>query len=293
MSKHDESPMPASAPQTTRFVTGQRRTRAGRLAWQSRIFGAYFVQFLKMRLAYRMDFFIDTLAVGFSLLIQLAVLGVLFGKVRELDGWSFPQVLFIYGFSLIPLGLFNLVSVNLYGFADEYLVGGRFDRVLLRPVGTLAQVIFESFNVSGLNEILLGLAVMASAGVKLGLAFGVTDVLALLVLAPGAALVYLGVFLALTAVSFWVEDKMGLAPPVYNLIRFSRYPITIYSLPVRIFLTFVLPFAWVAFYPAAWFVGGPQLAKVALLTPLVGAVVFGGAALMWARGVRSYVSTGT
>jgi ABC-2 type transport system permease protein len=165
--------------------------------------------------------------------------------------------------------------------------------VLLRPVGSLAQVIFESFNVSGLNEILLGLAVMIHAGMKLGLDFGVTDVLALLVLAPGAALVYLGVFLGITAVSFWFEDKMGLAPPVYNLIRFSRYPLTIYSLPVRIFLTFVLPFAWVAFYPAAWFVGGPGLAKVAMATPLVGVVVFGGAALLWRRGVRNYVSTGS
>lgn len=277
----------------TRFATAGHRSQVARLVWQARIFGAYFAQFLKMRLAYRLDFFIDTLAVGFSLLIQLAVLGVLFGKVRELDGWSFPQVLFIYGFSLVPLGLFNLVSVNLYGFADEYLIGGRFDRVLLRPVGSLAQVIFESFNVSGLNEIFLGLAVMAHASVKLGAEFGVIDLLALLILAPGAALVYLGVFLAITAVSFWVEDKMGLAPPVYNLIRFSRYPITIYSLPVRIFLIFVLPFAWVAFFPAAWFVGGPELAKVALATPLVGALVFTGAALMWRRGVRNYVSTGS
>jgi ABC-2 type transport system permease protein len=276
-----------------RFASLSNRSKFAGLAWQARIFGAYFGQFLKMRLAYRLDFFIDTLAVGFSLLIQLAVLGVLFSKVRELDGWSFPQVLFIYGFSLVPLGLFNLVSVNLYGFADEYLIGGRFDRVLLRPVGSLAQVIFESFNVSGLNEIFLGLAVMAHASVKLGADFGVTDGLALLVLAPGAALVYLGVFLAITAVSFWVEDKMGLAPPVYNLIRFSRYPITIYSLPVRIFLTFVLPFAWVAFYPAAWFVGGPELAKVALATPAVGVLVFTGAALMWRRGVRNYVSTGS
>jgi len=281
----------------TRFAAAGDRAPGARLAWQARIFGAYFVQFLKMRLAYRMDFLVDTLAVGFSLLIQLAVLGVLFDKVSALDGWDFPQVLFIYGFSLVPLGLFNLVSVNLYGFADEYLIGGRFDRVLLRPVGSLAQVIFESFNVSGLNEILLGLAVMAHAGAELGwkpgVDFGVMDLLALAVLAPGAALVYLGVFLAITTVSFWFEDKMGLAPPVYNLIRFSRYPVTIYSLPVRVFLTFVLPFAWVAFYPAAWFVGGPELAKVALLTPLVGAVVFGGAALLWRRGVRNYVSTGS
>jgi ABC-2 type transport system permease protein len=264
-----------------------------RVLWQTGIFAAYFAQFMKMRLAYRVDFFVDTLAVSFSILIQMAVLTTLFSKVRALEGWTFEQVLFIYGFSLLPLGLFNLVSVNLYRFADVYIVEGKFDRVLLRPVGTLAQVMFESFNVSGLNEIVLGSAVMIWSGMKLGLDLGVADVLALMVLPPSAALVYMGVFLAITSVSFWHEDRMGLAPPVYNIIRFSRYPITIFSLPVRVFLTFVLPFAWVAFYPAAWFVGGEPFARMALFTPLVGAVVFGGAVLIWGRGIRNYTSTGS
>jgi len=225
--------------------------------------------------------------------IQMAVLSVLFTKIRALDGWSFEQVLFIYGFSLLPLGLFNLISVNFYGFADKYIIGGKFDRVLLRPVNTLIQVIFESFNVSGLNEILLGSAVMIYAGMKLGLTFGVVDFLVLIVLAPSAALVYTGVFLGITAVSFWHEDKMGLAPPVYNIIRFSRYPMTIYSLPVRVFLTFVLPFAWVAFYPATWFVGGLQNPWLALLTLPVGVIVFSGAVLIWHRGAAKYASTGS
>ncbi|MFT5233778.1 MAG: ABC-2 type transport system permease protein [Candidatus Krumholzibacteriia bacterium] len=264
-----------------------------RLRWQSGIFGAYFAQFLKMRLAYRMDFLVDTLAVSFSMLIQLSVLSVLFSKVRSLEGWSFEQVLFIYGFSLLPLGLFNLISVNFYGFSDKYIIGGKFDRVLLRPVNSLVQVIFESFNVSGLNEIILGSAVMIYAGMKLELSFGVVDFMALLVLAPSAALVYTGVFLAITSVSFWHEDKMGLAPPVYNIIRFSRYPMTIYSLPVRVILTFVLPFAWVAYYPATWFVGDTDMAWVAFLTAPVGLLVFGGAAFMWHRGVSKYASTGS
>jgi len=264
-----------------------------RLRWQCSIFGAYFAQFLKMRLAYRMDFIVDTLAVSFSMLIQLSVLSVLFSKVRSLEGWSFEQVLFIYGFSLLPLGLFNLISVNFYGFSDKYIIGGKFDRVLLRPVNSLVQVIFESFNVSGLNEIILGTAVMIYASMKLELTFGVVDFLALLVLAPSAALVYTGVFLAITSVAFWYEDKMGLAPPVYNIIRFSRYPMTIYSLPVRLILTFVLPFAWVAYYPSTWFVGDPDSAWLAFLTAPVGLVVFIGAAIMWHRGVRKYASTGS
>jgi len=277
----------------TLWDTERRRGRIQAIVWQAGIFSAYFAQFIKMRLAYRMDFFIDTLAVSFSILIQMAVLTTLFSKVRSLEGWSFEQVLFIYGFSLLPLGLFNLVSVNLYRFSDQYIIQGKFDRVLLRPVGTLAQVMFESFNVSGLNEIVLGSAVMIYAGMKLQLAFGVGDFLALVILAPSAALVYMGVFLAITSVSFWHEDRMGLAPPVYNIIRFSRYPVTIFSLPVRVFLTFVLPFAWVAFYPAAWFVGGEQFSRLALFTPLVGVVVFGGSLIIWGRGIRNYTSTGS
>ncbi len=270
-----------------------RRGVVAGILWQTRIFGAYFAQFVKMRLAYRMDFFVDTLAVSFSMVIQLAVLSTLFSKVQSLDGWSFEQVLFIYAFSLLPLGLFNLVSVNLYRFSDQYIIQGKFDRVLLRPVSTLAQVIFESFNVAGLNEILLGSVLMAYAGVKLGLDFGVQEILMLAIMAPSAALVYMGVFLALTSVSFWHEDRMGLAPPVYNIIRFSRYPITIYSLPIRIFLTFVLPFAWVAFFPATWFLGSEEFSRLALLTPLVGLVVFGGSLLIWRRGVHNYASTGS
>lgn len=271
----------------------RRRGIIAQTAWQTGIYTAYFAQFIKSRLAYRGDFLIDTLAVTFSIAIQLAVLAALFSKVTALQGWSFPQMLFIYGFSLVPLGLFNLISVNLYGFGDRYIIEGRFDRVLLRPVGTLTQILCESYSLSGLNEIGLGLAMMIYAGAELHLTLGVAEVCGLAILGPSAALVYLGVFLAITSVTFWAEDRMGLAPPVYNLIRFSRYPMTIYSLPVRIFLTFVLPFAWVAFYPATWFLGSPGFARLALLTPLVGLVVFSGAVLIWRRGVRRYASTGS
>jgi ABC-2 type transport system permease protein len=265
----------------------------GEIGRQGRIFAWYFAQFVKMRLAYRADFLIDALAVAFSAVVQLAVLFTLFSKVDALQGWSFDQVLFIYGFSLVPLGLFNLCAVNLYRFADAFIIEGRFDRVLLRPLNTLAQVMLESFNVSAFNEMGLGLTLMIIAGRNLSLSWGIEDVLALVVLAASSSLVYTGVFLGITSVSFWHEDRMGLAPPVYNVIRFSRYPVTIFGAPVRFFLTFVLPFAWVAFYPATWFIGSAEFARWAYFTPLVGAVVFSGALWIWTRGVRNYASTGS
>ncbi len=275
------------------FTLSPPRSLMSLIRWHIGIYFSYFLQFVKMRLAYRVDFLIDTMAISFSILVQMAVLTTLFSKVTALAGWSFHEVLFIYGFSLVPLGLFNLISVNLYRFSDQYIIQGKMDRVLLRPVGTLTQVLCEAFNISGINEILLGSGVMVYAGRELGLTPGVGQLLGLMVLAPGSALVYAGVFLAITSVTFWFEDRMGLAPPVYNMIRFSRYPITIFSMPVRMFLTFVLPFAWVAFYPATWFLGSPGFAKLALLTPLVGVIVFSGAVMIWRRGISRYASTGS
>ncbi len=269
------------------------RGKWAHLIWEIGIFGHYFRQFVKTRLAYRVDFLVDTLAVSFSLGVQLAILGALFSKVESLQGWSYDQVLFIYGFSLVPLGIFNLTSVNLYRFSDRFIVQGKFDRVLLRPVSTLGQVLCESFNISGLNEIIMGLVVMGYAGWKMQRVWELSDVLAVLILGPSASLVYSGVFLGITAVSFWHEDRMGLAPPVYNVIRFARYPVTIFGAPVRFFLTFILPFAWVAFYPASWFLGSSEFSRLAWFTPLVGLVVFGGAVLIWRAGVRNYSSTGS
>lgn len=270
-----------------------RRSRSAGIRLQATIVGAYFAQFLKTRLAYRTDFLVDLAANVLAIGLQLVTLDVLFSKVPALQGWSFEQVLFIYGFSLLPLGLFNLISLNIYNFSGHYIADGHLDRVLLRPVNPLVQVLCESFNIAGLNEMILGLGIMIWAGLALGLQPGWLDLLVFLLLVPSAALIYTAVFLGLALVSFWHEDRMGLAPPVYNVIRFARYPLTIYGRGVQFVLTFVLPFAWVAFLPAGWFVGGPELRRWALATPLVAMLAMGLTVLVWRAGVRRYGSTGS
>lgn len=256
------------------------------------ILGAYFGQFVKARLAYRADFVVDSLAILGSLAVNLAFLGVIYGKVQTLAGWSLEQLVFIHGFSLVPLGLFNLVSPNLWAFSERYLVEGRFDRVLLRPVHPVFQVVFESFQVAALGEIALGILLMTVAGARLHLPVSALDFAAFPVLAVSAAAVYLGVFLLLTAVSFWFEDRLGVGPPVYNMIRFARYPVTIYHPAVRALLSWVIPFAFAAFYPATPWLRQREFYVFAALTPLMGALCLAAALFVFERGARRYASTG-
>ena len=106
----------------------------------------YFAQYAKVRVSYRGDFFIS-LATSFAATVfGIGFVVILFQKATQLDGWRFEEVLFLYGFTLIPYGIFNVISLNLYDFGNNYIIEGKFDRVLLRPVSSLFQVLFEDFS---------------------------------------------------------------------------------------------------------------------------------------------------
>lgn len=259
----------------------------GDLIWQ------YFVQYAKIRLSYRGDFVISllttTLASGFG----LATVFLIFSRIPQVKGWNYWEILFLFGFSLLPLSLFNLLSINLYYFAEQYIIQGKFDRVLLRPVPSLFQIAFEQFRIEALGDFVLGLFVMQYALGHLSVSVGVAEVLFGGFAAVCGATLYFSVFLVLTCFSFWFEDRAGIIPPIYNLLSFGRYPLDIYSDLVKFFLSWILPFGFAAFYPSAWILGRSEYALHAWLLPVITGVFLLGAILIWNRGVKQYGSTGS
>ena len=92
----------------------------------------YFAQYAKVRMAYKADFIIAFFSSMAATVVVFGFVLVLFSKIPRLQDWSFNEVMFLYDFSLVPLGFFNMVSWNLYEFGELYVIEGRFDRVLLR-----------------------------------------------------------------------------------------------------------------------------------------------------------------
>src|SRR5215469_10631789 len=142
-----------------------------------RLFVLYFAQYVKVRLSYKADFFIAFFSSMAATVIAFGFVLVLFTKIPRLQGWSFYEILFLYAFSLIPLGLFNVVSWNLYEFGDLYIIQGRFDRILLRPVDTLFQVLFEKFRIESLQEVVTGFVVITLSVRRLHLVWTLGDAL--------------------------------------------------------------------------------------------------------------------
>lgn len=264
-----------------------------RIAW------LYLVQYLKVRLSYRWDLLAQMAGDFVGAAAQLAFLaGVFAGAgIDSIAGWPREAILFIYGFSIVSFGLYETWGTGLYRFGDAYLIEGRLDQLLLRPVAPLLQVLMNGFNLSCVPDVLLGGTLMAWAGSRLGGGWGVADAAALALLAACGGIILLSVFLALTSLHFWFEDRFGIQPPVYNCVVFGRYPIEVFHPAIRFLLRFVIPFAFIGYYPAGIFVAGGRwdaaTYRLAWMTPLVALLCALAAGALWRAGIRRYHSTGS
>src|ERR1700679_2778859 len=282
--------MPATTPST------EKSGISGVIAAAQRhffLFFDYFSQYAKVRVSYRGDFFISLATSFAATMFSLSFVVVLFNKVPQLAGWRFEEVLFLYGFSLIPYGIFNIVSLNLYDFGNNYIIEGKFDRVLLRPISSLFQVLFETFRIESLQEVATGVFCMWWASKHLGLAWTPAKFAMLFFFGFCAAIIYISLFLLLSTVSFWFEDRIGVHPPVWNVIAFGRYPLSIYSGAVQFVLCWIIPFGLASFYPSVRILGRTVSPAYAPLVPVVAVVFLGMAVMLWNFGSKRYSSTGS
>ncbi|MGC1130373.1 MAG: ABC-2 family transporter protein [Candidatus Acidiferrales bacterium] len=257
------------------------------------LFFDYFTQYAKVRMSYRGDFFIS-LATSFAATIfSLGFVVVLFQKATQLAGWNFYEVLFLWGFTQIPYGLFNVISLNLYDFGNNYIIEGKFDRILLRPISSLFQVLFETFRIESLQEVATGIFCMCWATRELGVHWTLGKLGMLVGFGICAGVIYVSVFLMLSTVSFWFEDRIGVHPPVWNLIAFGRYPLSIYSGAVQFFLCWIIPFGLASFYPSVRMLGRAVKPEYAAMVPVVAAVFLTASVALWNFGTQHYSSTGS
>jgi ABC-2 type transport system permease protein len=252
----------------------------------------YLRNYMKTRLTYRSDFWIEVVSDLLFSLLNLFVLLVLFRHTPLIGGWNELQMLFIYGYFMVPYGIFS-TFFNLWGFTERYIVKGEMDRILTRPAHNLLQLMLENLDPASLFNALVGLAIMGWAWLQLGLPLTWYDPFVFVLLVAGSVLVYGGIYVALTAIGFFSDAPTGILPLVWNFQSYGRYPVTIYNRALKFLLSAVLPFAFVGFYPSAYFLARADWQPVALLTPAIGLAFFAVGMRLWNVGVRRYRGAGS
>jgi ABC-2 type transport system permease protein len=229
--------------------------------------------------------------------VALAALYVTMRQFPSMNGWDFRQMFFLYALWMTGHELHNGLFFNVVTVPD-YIREGRFDRFLVRPLDTLFQVLtVPQQNVP--DGLLLGIVTLAFATAAAGVHVDWTYVVFVPLIVTGGALIDLGISLVVATVSFWFIRVDTLRWVVMSLEQdFTRYPISIYTRGVRIILTFVLPFAFMNYFPATYFLQKAETGlhlnpAVGLLTPAIGLAWLAVSYAFWRIGLRHYQGTGS
>jgi ABC-2 type transport system permease protein len=237
---------------------------------------------------------------GFTVIYHATAIAALWVTLRNfpsINGWDFRQTAFMYGLWMLGHGLHNTVFFTV-GNVPEFVREGRFDRFLVRPLDPLFQAMTVPQQIWP-DELILAIAYFCVVTAYAGVRPDWVLVVYVPLVAVGGALIDFGINLGIATASFWFTRIDSLRWVFMSLEQeFSRYPISIYQRGVRVVLAFVLPFAFMNYFPATYLLhkseDGLHLnPAVGLLTPLVGAVVFALGYAFWRVGLDRYQGTGS
>ncbi len=258
-----------------------------------RLYKVFVKQFFKFLVQSKVDFLIGLMGFFFTQAAGIAFLFLVFRQIPSLGDWTLSELIFIYGFAQIPRGIDHLFTDNIWLVAWRLVVNGKFDRYLLRPMNLFFQVICEKLQPDALGELLVGtilIIVSLSKGIVLvdgaHVVFFVVSILA-------GAVIYTAIKLLFASLAFWMKISGPVLYTAYQLADFAKYPTEIYSRVVRVVITWIIPFAFVAYLPASYFLKPSVSPWNTIGVECILAVVFFGIAyLVFNRGTHAYESAG-
>jgi ABC-2 type transport system permease protein len=251
---------------------------------------------IRGQLQYRTSFALDF---GGTFLISfvdfLAVL-VIFHNVPRLGTWSVQEVALLYALSSISFAITDLAIGHLDQFPQK-IRDGNFDILLVRPRGSLFQVIASDFQLRRLGKAAQGALVLAYALAALHLDWTFGRGLMLVVMIPAGVVIFASVWVIGGCLAFWTTDGGEFTNAfTYGGNFMAQYPIDVYATWLRRFLCYLVPLGFVCYFPALYLLdkedplGLPRFLQFS--SPLVAAVAAVVAGAIWRGAVRHYRSAG-
>jgi ABC-2 type transport system permease protein len=251
---------------------------------------------LRSQLQYRTSFGFDLFGSALTTMAGFVEVLVVFHNVPLLGDLDIRSALLVYGLATFGFGIGNCVAGQL-DTIPTYIRTGTLETMLVRPQPVLAQILTSDVTLRRFGSGLVGAATLAAA-------LAVDDVawtparIGLFVVTPVAgALLFTALFIVAGALQFWLVDAAEVTSSfTYGGSYASQFSSAVFPMPLRLFVVFVVPAAFVAYLPAAAILGlpGPPWAPgwLGWWTPVVAVLAVGAAMTIWGRGLRHYTGAG-
>ena len=246
---------------------------------------------IKTTLEYKISFiisFISQILVFFSFYF---IILSLFSKFGNIKGFTLYEVLLC--FSIIQFGYaFCETFARGIDQFDKLIIKGDFDRLLIRPQNILIQVLCYDLDLVKISRLIQAIIVFVIALVNLNIDWNILKVVALTLMVLSSIVIFFGIFLL--AASFCFFTIQGLE--VRNLFtdggkHMAQYPIGVFNKGFMLFFTFIIPYAFVNYYPLLYVLGKSNNIFY-MLSPLIVFIYLIPCFIIFNKGSKRYQSVG-
>lgn len=256
-----------------------------------RLHRLFIKQYLKRLLEYKGDFIAGMLGVFLTQGLTILFISIIFKQIPDINGWTFQEIAFIYGFSLIPKGIDHLLFDNLWSVGQRLVRKGDFDRYLIRPIDPLFHVMIETFEVDAFGEFFTGVALLTVSCTAIN--WTIWKIILFILSIPFATLIYTSLKIITASLAFWMKQSGAIMYIFYMFNDFSKYPITIFNRPIRFTISYIIPFAFTAFYPASYFLKNQNIIFNLGGLIFISIIMFFLSKVLWRKGLSIYESPGS
>lgn len=258
-------------------------------------------QSLKMsirgRLQYRVDSLVATLAVFVRESANIIVIYLALLKFDKINGWNIDEMLFLFSILFLTYAIVVALFADLRDFSSM-IREGRFDRLMIRPRGLLFQLILNNADVlATAGHGTLGVLLFVISAGRVGIEWNMVTIFYYVSAIIGGVLIQGGIFIFFSALSFYFVETHSIREIFYwNVRKFAGYPISIYSKVIQLLMIYVVPFAFVNYFPAQYLLRKEDMAQYPeifmYMAPVVGVVIYLLTYGFWRVSVKRYTSTG-
>jgi len=249
---------------------------------------------IRSQMQHKASFIMASISNFAATVIDFLGIWALFSSFGALDGWTIAQIAVLYGIVNVSFTTAEAIGRGFDQF-DHMVKEGTFDRVLLRPRGTVFQVLASRLELSRVGRFSQGLGVLLLGILLQPLPMGIGQIALILLSIFGGAMLFLGLLMMQAAMCFYtVESLEAFNVLTYGGVTMASYPLEIYRGWFKRFFLYVVPLGCLNYLPSAVLFGKdlPYPIWTAYIAPVAGALFLCVGVALWRMGVRHYRSAG-
>lgn len=246
----------------------------------------------KTMLEYRTDFIIGVASTLMTQFYGIFFVWVIFENIKQIHGWTFYEITFVYGLLTIAKGIDMFFFDNLFSLGYEYIREGSFDIFMIRPISPLFQLVASYMQQDGIGLVILGIIVVTKSLLELKITLSPLNILFLIIFVICGSAILSAINLIFATTGFKTVNSHIIMSSINSFQEFALYPIAIYPKFIGFILTWIIPFAFASFYPADYFLN-KGYGYLSVLTPVIAIVLWIIALKVWNFGLKNYSSTGS